>query len=74
MVMSPDGGILTQSPTWLRYQDNLSVNDNPRLLADATRNRPFVWSAQQTPGPGGYAGPAYVPAAFLPRLGSPVTE
>jgi hypothetical protein len=74
MVMSPDGEILTQSPTWLRYQDNLSVNDNPRLLADATRNRPFVWSAQQAPGPGGYAGPAYVPAAFLPRLGSPVTE
>jgi hypothetical protein len=74
MVLTPEGEILTQSPTWLRYQDNLSIVDNPRLVADGTQNRPFLWSAVQTPGPGGYSDGAGVSAATLDRLGSPVAE
>jgi hypothetical protein len=74
MVLSPEGALLSESPTWLRYQDNLSVVDNPRLLTDATRNRPFLWSTQQAPGPGNYSGESYAPAAALQRLGSPVAD
>ncbi|HXY33513.1 MAG TPA: hypothetical protein VEI07_04750 [Planctomycetaceae bacterium] len=74
MVLSPEGEILTQQPTWLRFQDNLSIVDNPRLVADATVTRPFIWSAQQPPGPGGYPGPDTSLGATLERLGSPVAE
>jgi hypothetical protein len=73
MVLSPQGEMLAQSQTWLRYQDNLSVVDNPRLVANATRNRPFLWSVQQMPGPGGYSPDGYAPAA-LERVGSPVAD
>jgi hypothetical protein len=74
MVLSPEGEILTQQPTWLRYQDNLAIVDNPRLVANATISRPFVWSAQQAPGPGGYPGTPEEAAASLQRVGSPVAE
>jgi hypothetical protein len=74
MIMNPQGEIISQNPTWLRFQDNLAIVDNPRLVADATRNRPFVWSAQQAPGPGGYPGDAGAPLATLQRQGSPVAE
>jgi hypothetical protein len=74
MVLSPEGEILTASPTWLRYQDNLSIVDNPRLVTDATRSRPFLWSAQQGRVPATYSGNADAPAAALDRPGSPVAE
>jgi hypothetical protein len=74
MVLSPEGEILTESRPWLQCQDNISITDNPRLVADATRIRPFVWSAVQTPGPGGYPGATYAPTATLERVGGPVTE
>jgi hypothetical protein len=73
-VLSPQGEIITQSPIWLRYQDNLALVDNPRLVAEATRNRPFIWSAQQAPGPGGSSAELYAPLPLLERLGSPVAE
>jgi hypothetical protein len=74
MVMNAEGEILSQNAPWLHYQDNLSVVDNPRLVTDATRSRPFLWSAQQAPGPGGYSADAYGPSAQLQRLGAPVAE
>jgi len=70
MVLSPEGEILAQSPTWLRYQDNISVIDNPRLAADAKHNRPFVWSAQQMVGPATNS----ENSATFERLSSPVGE
>jgi hypothetical protein len=73
MVLSPDGEMLQQSPTWLRYQDNLSISDNPRLVAQATSKRPFVWSAVQSPGPGGDSGD-YASLGALEPAGSPVNE
>ncbi len=73
MVIDPEGQILSESPTWLRFQDNLCVVDNPRLVTNATHNRPFLWSVQQAPGPGGYGGDGYSPAA-LQRVGSPVAD
>ena len=51
----------------------MSIIDNPRLVQDATQNRPFVWSAVQTPGPGGYPGDGYSAANFQ-RVGTPVAE
>jgi hypothetical protein len=74
MVLAPTGEMLTQQPCWLRYQDNLSVVDNPRLFNNASRDRPFVWSAQQVPGPGGYGGEGLAPAAALQRVGAPVAD
>ncbi len=74
MVMSPEGEILSSAQTWLRYQDNLSIVDNPRLVTDATRSRPFIWSAQQRRLPATYSGNADAPAAALDRPGSPVAE
>jgi hypothetical protein len=73
MVLNPEGQIVSQNQTWLRYQDNLCIVDNPRLMGDATRNRPFLWSARQAPGPGGYPQEVYAPSQ-LQRLGSPVAE
>ncbi len=74
MILSADGGqILTGAPTWLQYQANLSIIDNPRLVQDATQNRPFVWSAVQAPGAGGYGGDGYSAANFQ-RVGTPVAE
>jgi hypothetical protein len=74
MILSADGGqILTAAPTWLQYQANLSIIDNPRLVQDATQNRPFVWSAVQRPGAGGYGGDGYSAASFQ-RVGTPVAE
>ncbi|HET6325383.1 MAG TPA: hypothetical protein VFG04_11960 [Planctomycetaceae bacterium] len=74
MVLTPEGEILAESPTWLRYQDNQSVVDNPRLFNEATHNRPFIWSSQPATGPQDYSGNAYPSAAKLERVGSPVAE
>jgi hypothetical protein len=74
MALSPQGEIITQNSTWLRYQDNQALVDNPRLVAEATRNRPFIWSAQQAPGPGGSSSELYAPLPLLERMGSPVAE
>jgi hypothetical protein len=73
MVLTPEGEVLRQSPVWLQYQDNLSISDNPRLVAQAASKRPFLWSAVLAPGSGGNSGDN-APTGALERSGAPVTE
>lgn len=40
-VMSPEGQILKTSSPWISYQTNLTISDNPRLLAESRRSQPM---------------------------------
>ena len=40
-VMTPDGQIVRNSSPWLTYQTNLTITDNPRLLAAARSGQPM---------------------------------
>lgn len=40
-VMSPEGKTLRNQGSWLAYQHNLTITDNPRLLAESRRSQPM---------------------------------
>jgi hypothetical protein len=39
--MTPEGQIVRNTPTWLTYQNNLTISDNPRLLREAHSGTPM---------------------------------
>ena len=72
-ILEPDGEIIAQQPVWLRYQDEICLEDNPRLLADSQRQKPFIVS-KHTDVPAIFASGRFSepPPSF--RLGRPVAE
>lgn len=45
-VVNPQGDILSQQPVWLRYQAQIGLQDNPRLISDAKHHHRFLASPQ----------------------------
>jgi hypothetical protein len=41
LALDGDGHVLQQNDYWLNYQSALCVSNNPRLMADARKGRPF---------------------------------
>ncbi len=73
-VFTPTGEVLSAQPVWFRYQRELGIRDNPRLIADAFRTRPFFATGPQMRGRGAYAsGTFYEPPSLVP-VGSPLAE
>jgi len=68
-VITPDGVIAQNYVSWLTRQRYLQINDNPRLIADMSRGRPFFAAtigSRIEPG-----GPEHHPDVPI-RLASPV--
>jgi hypothetical protein len=40
-VMTPEGQVTRSFGSWLAYQTNLTITDNPRLTAEANRSQPM---------------------------------
>jgi hypothetical protein len=65
-IMTPDGEVMSQQPTWFACQGRVSIGDNPRLLSECCRNRPFIPSGPQARSHGAYAsGRFYEPSSVL---------
>lgn len=60
-VYTPDGALVQSYPSWLSRQYALCLADNPRLVADARRNRPFF-----AVNPRGDSAGTYTPGSFHP--------
>jgi hypothetical protein len=41
-VLTPNGEVLQSQPTFFVYQYEMGLRDNPRLMSDARRSRPFI--------------------------------
>lgn len=47
-VLDGDGNLLQRNDHWLNYQASLCVSNNPRLMADSRKGRPFYTATPQT--------------------------
>jgi hypothetical protein len=54
-VLDPAGQILKTQPIWLTYQYQMGLRDNPRLIADFRRARPFLAFSPDEHAMGAYA-------------------
>lgn len=68
-VYTPDGALVQSYPTWLSQQFALCLADNPRLLGDARRNRPFFSLSYRNRSRGSYAPGSFDPSGSE-RIGS----
>jgi hypothetical protein len=74
-IMTPQGEVLTQYDSWFKYEGQLAVADNPRLMADAYRNKPFIASGKQLHAHGAYApGHFYEPSSSVLSARPPLAE
>jgi len=44
-VLNPDGEVLSAQPIWLRHEEQLLLTDNPRVVTETQRRKPF-WGTQ----------------------------
>lgn len=73
-ILTPSGETMSQQPSWFTCQYQMAVGDNPRLMADAFRNRPFIPSGPQIHSHGAYSsGRFYEPSSPL-SVGPPLAE
>ncbi len=73
-VLSPEGEILKQQPVWLRYEAQVSLEDNPRMLADVKRHHSFFATDSGRVTRGALSsGPFFEPPSLV-RVASPLAE
>jgi hypothetical protein len=73
-IYSPTGELMQTQPNWFTAQVQMSLGDNPRLVNDAYRNRPFVPSGAQINAHGAISsGRFYEPSSVL-SIGAPLAE
>jgi hypothetical protein len=46
-VLTPDWEVLNVQNNWFKYQYEISIRDNPRMISDARRHQPFITDGQQ---------------------------
>ncbi|MFN0055472.1 MAG: hypothetical protein ACKV0T_25275 [Planctomycetales bacterium] len=64
-VFLPDGTVVQSQGTWLQYQSELMLADNPRLKKDVQRNRSIFMVTPEQPGRDVLVGPS---AETQPRM------
>lgn len=63
-IYTPDGAIVQSYPNWLSLQYSIAVSDNPRLMQDRYRGRPFfALRYKGRPVDADFSGIGYVPAS-----------
>jgi hypothetical protein len=73
-LLTPQGEVMASYPTWFAWQFQAAVGDNPRLMADAYHNKPFIPSGPQIHAHGAYAtGHFYEPSSGL-SVGAPLAD
>jgi hypothetical protein len=73
-VFTPDGQTLQALPTWLSYAYNMGLRDNPRLMNESRRHRPFLAIGSDGPAPGAIATGTFTEPPFAIPLGAPLAQ
>jgi hypothetical protein len=73
-ILTPQGDVLSQQPTWFTYQYQMGLGDNPRLIADAHRNLPFIPSGPQVHSHGAYASGRFYEPSPVVSVGPPLAQ
>jgi hypothetical protein len=72
-ILSPTGEVMSQQPNWFTVQYQMSLGDNPRLVNDAYRNRPFL-SSLQVHSHGAFASGRYYEPSSVLSNGAPLAQ
>jgi hypothetical protein len=72
-VLGPDCEVLSAQPVWLQYQHRLALSDNPRVMADAVRHRPY-FAENRPQAPGVLASGSFHEPVFMSPATPPAAE
>jgi len=73
-ILTPAGEVMSQQPGWHAVQYNMSMGDNPRLMADAYHNRPFIPAGPQIHSHGAYASGRFYDPSPIHSVGPPLAD